>query len=152
MIISFALNLLYVILQTSNFPSTDPSFGEQYFAIKRALAPISLGSKRYTERHYSDPYSAVEVIETSFIDIWISNSLLRAKEGKLVVEAFEVTSGKKLFERAMDVKIKANCSTELEKIDLGVFGKGEETPFIVSSKLVDGSGSVLSKTVSWPEP
>ncbi|GAA5858851.1 hypothetical protein JCM5353_005583 [Sporobolomyces roseus] len=123
-----------------------------YFAIKRALAPISLGSKRYTERHYPDPYSAVEVIETSLIDIWVSNSLLRAKEGKLLVEAFEVTSGKKLLAREVDVKIEANRSTELEKIDLSPLGKSEGRPFIVSSKLVDGSGSVLSKTVSWPEP
>jgi len=69
-----------------------------------------------------------------------------------VVEAFELMSGKKLCDKMTDVKIKANCSTELDKIDLNVLDIHEGTPFVIASKLVDESGEVLSRTVSWPEP
>jgi beta-mannosidase len=125
----------------------------QYFAIKRALAPIALGSKRYVERKSTDPYSAIKFLETTTFEFWASSSLLEDREPKLVVEGFELSSGKRTFVESEEVTVHSNRATELRKITAPRNDVADESDLVVFAKLVDEkSGNVLSRTAAWPEP
>ncbi|GAA5997233.1 hypothetical protein JCM5350_007106 [Sporobolomyces pararoseus] len=123
-----------------------------YFAIKRALAPIALGSKRYTKRTNTDPYSAISFIEEVYVDFWVGNSRLEEVNAKLVVEAFELSSGKSVFREARTVKLRSNCSSDLFKMKLEDVKESDVMDTVVAAKLVDHQGKALSRTVNWPEP
>ncbi|GAA6024239.1 hypothetical protein JCM11491_002517 [Sporobolomyces phaffii] len=123
-----------------------------YFSIKRALAAVALGSKRYTERTYPDPNSAAEFTETTCVEVWASSSLRDGKtEAELVIEGFSLSSGKKMFSETEAVYVLSNRSTELKKFTVPNGGR-EQPPVVVSAKLVDRSGRILSRTSAWPEP
>lgn len=129
-----------------------PRSASQFFAIKRALAPIALGSKRYTERTDKDRYSAIDFVEKTFVNLWASSSVNEQVNTSLVVEGYGLRSGRKLLSSKKGVSIRSHCSTELTKVDVtDTGGKGEED-IVVSATLLDEDGNVLSRTFSWPEP
>ncbi|GAA5954429.1 hypothetical protein JCM3765_004456 [Sporobolomyces pararoseus] len=123
-----------------------------YFAIKRALAPISIGSKRYTERTDLDPYSAINFVEEVFVDVWASSSLLRQVDAKLVVEAFELSSGQSVLREAKEVTLGSSRSSELFRVNLQKVKESEGEDVVVAAKLLDHEGRILSRIVDWPEP
>ncbi|GAA5900435.1 beta-mannosidase [Sporobolomyces salmoneus] len=122
-----------------------------FYTIKRALAPIALGSKRYTKRTFPDPYSASKSTDHTFVDFWVSNSRLESFDAKLVVEGFELKSGKKVLSKDKDVDIPFNRATELHKIELAQ-EEGKVNDIVISAKLFDKQGNLVSRTFAWPEP
>ncbi|CEQ39941.1 SPOSA6832_01502 [Sporobolomyces salmonicolor] len=125
----------------------------QYFAIKRALAPVAVGTHRYTERTFPDRHSAASFVEKTYVDVWANSSLLAETKVDVVIEAFELLSGERVHHEMRTTKLAPNRSTELVKLEVPIAKSGSETAVVVATKLVDPqSGKVLSRAAAWPEP
>lgn len=123
-----------------------------YFSIKQSMAPIAVGMKREKVKKFSAPNSAI-FTEIEHVDIWACNSLVEAREAMLVVEAFELLSGQRIYVKQEEVTVKANQATELAKVDVPVFKADPSAAVIVSAKLVDPqSQETLSRFLVYPEP
>ena len=116
------------------------------------MAPIAVGMKRETVKKFTNPHSAI-FKEDSHVDIWVCNSLTESKEAVLVVEAFELLSGERIYTKEEDVTIKLNQATELARVDVPIYKSDPQAAVVVSAKLVDpGSRETLSRFSVYPEP
>ncbi|GAA5877376.1 hypothetical protein JCM3774_003578 [Rhodotorula dairenensis] len=124
-----------------------------YFAAKRALAPISLSGRRFTSRTYPDRGSAAVFAETTFVEIFASSAKQRSVEIKLVIEAYEVVTGKRVWREEHPHVLGANRSTELVKFVLpGVFDNVKNAT-VIGARLIDSeSRETLARVSLWPEP
>ncbi|GAA5950527.1 hypothetical protein JCM21900_001217 [Sporobolomyces salmonicolor] len=124
-----------------------------YFAMKRALAPVAIGTHRYTERTFPDRHSASSFVEKTYVDVWANSSLLAETKVDVVIEAFELLSGERVHHEMRTTKLAPNRSTELVKLEVPIAKSGSETAVVVATKLADPqSGKVLSRAAAWPEP
>ncbi|GAA5944751.1 beta-mannosidase [Sporobolomyces koalae] len=128
-----------------------------YFAIKRALAPIALGSKRYTKNANRDRSSDTCSSGETFVDVWVSTSTLDQaqleQEFKLVVESFEFGTGRRVLQEMEMVKLGHNRSQELRKIRISEdVREGETVRTLLLARLFDSEGRLVSRTIAWPEP
>lgn len=116
------------------------------------MAPLAVGMKRYTDRTPLGPRSAL-FKETHHVEIWACNSLLAPKEVILVVEAFELLSGARIYVKQEEVVVDSNRSTELATLEVPVFKADPSAAVVVSAKLVDAETKVvLSRFLTYPEP
>jgi beta-mannosidase len=91
--------------------------------------------------------------ETEHVDIWACSSTLALKEALLVVEAFELMSGQRIYIKQDTVIVEPNRSTELTKLEVPKFKARLEAAVVASAKLVDpDTKEVLSRFAVWPEP
>ncbi|GAA5888127.1 hypothetical protein JCM6882_000290 [Rhodosporidiobolus microsporus] len=123
-----------------------------YFAIKRALAPLVIGGRRYRTKTFSDPHSAL-FEQQSWVDLWAGNSLLEAKEVDVEVEAFELLTGKRVHHEKFEATLESNRSAELKKLQLKKEWDDERNAVVVTVKLTARkSKEVLSRVSLYPEP
>ncbi|KAI5480231.1 glycoside hydrolase family 2 protein [Pseudohyphozyma bogoriensis] len=124
-----------------------------YYTIAQSLEPIAVGVKRYTTKTYPNPLYASVFEEHHFVEIWAANSRLQPKDVEVVVEAYALLSGEKVFEKVTDAKLLANQATELDKLDVPVVEGDEAAAVVVAVKLVDPeTKEVLSRFSTYPEP
>jgi beta-mannosidase len=129
-----------------------------YYTIKRALAPIVLGSKRAEIKTPRDKYTNAHVAISHRIAVWVSSFLLEDKTGpyKLVAKAFHVTTGKQLQSVTLkeEFSLPPNRSTELVDVILpGWNGRADgNLEVVVALYLLDKDGRHVARHVSWPEP
>jgi len=131
-----------------------------YFAIKRELAPIVLGCKRYTVKTTKDPYTGAYIEISHRIDVWASSFLLKELGPfKLVAKSFHPTSGQLLESRTLEqgFALLPNRSTELSCLSgfplPGWNGERDgNLEVVVALYLLDADGRHVARTVSWPEP
>lgn len=124
----------------------------QYYAIKQSMAPLTVGVKRYAEKVFAHAHSAL-FTETAYVDVWACSSTLAPKEALLVMEAFELLSGQRIYLKQEAVSVEPNRSTELMKLEVPKFKARPEAAVVVSAKLVDpNTKEVLSRFAVWPEP
>lgn len=116
------------------------------------MAPLTVGAKRYTEKVFASPHSAL-FTETAYVDVWACSSTLAPKEALLVMEAFELMSGQRIYIKQEAFTVEPNRSTELAKLEVPRFKARPEAAVVVSAKLIDPSTKeVLSRFAVWPEP
>ncbi|TRM61591.1 glycoside hydrolase family 2 protein [Schizophyllum amplum] len=127
-----------------------------YFAIARELRPFTVGmTRKEVTTHKDDTSAAFPTIDT-VLEIWGTNSTLEEKKVKLEVTEFDLQSDwTETWQK--DVTLAANASTELYKGPLKgqpTRTKKSEVPkdIIVSARLLDADGAVLSRYANWPEP
>jgi hypothetical protein len=72
-------------------------------------------------------------------------------DAKLVVEGFELGSGKRVLHDTKDIGVRPHCSTELLRLEVPN-GRREGEDVVVAAQLIDDLGEVLSRTFAWPEP
>ncbi|KAL1738175.1 hypothetical protein HDZ31DRAFT_78578, partial [Schizophyllum fasciatum] len=100
--------------------------------------------------------SAAFLTINTVLEIWGTNSTLEEKKVKLEVTEFDLqTDWTEKWEK--DVALAPNASTEIYKGEIKgqpVRTKKSEVPkdIIVSARLVDPDGTVLSRYANWPEP
>ncbi|KAF8474183.1 beta-mannosidase [Kalaharituber pfeilii] len=137
-----------------------------YYTIARELAPLSLGVKRVEIETPRNKYTRVHINRTFKLQIWVSSFLMRPVEGaKVVVRAFEATSGKEVFSGTLKdgITVEANRTTELLEIllpgvnseNLALLDPGAHDAvrrIVHAVYLVSESGEQLTRRVSWPEP
>lgn len=115
------------------------------------MTPVAVGMKRFTEKTPEGPHSAL-FTEKTFVEVWGCNSTLKSLKLTLVLEAFELLSGERVYVKETDVTLKDNRSTELIKIEEPC-AKSEGAAVAVSAKLVDPeTKEILSRFLVLPEP
>ncbi|KAF8244422.1 glycoside hydrolase [Wilcoxina mikolae CBS 423.85] len=123
-----------------------------YFAIKRELAQITLGTKRCEVKTPKDKYTNAHVEITHRLEIWVSSFLLEEQKGpyKLVAKSFHVTTGKLLSSETLlnDFSLPPNRTTELADILL----PAAHLEVVVALYLLDPSGRHVARHISWPDP
>ncbi|KAK4153335.1 glycoside hydrolase superfamily [Chaetomidium leptoderma] len=127
-----------------------------YFAVKREMAPVSVGIARRTHRHPRDKYSRVDVDVTTRVEVWGSNLTLGGVTVDCVLKAWDVVSGEETYCQTVVAGkvLPENRSTEIVAQDVPVREKdvGEEGRIVVAAYLVDGGGKQVARYVNWPEP
>ncbi|TNY18858.1 beta-mannosidase [Rhodotorula diobovata] len=123
-----------------------------YFAIKRTLAPMALGARRYTVRRFPDRFSAAEHIDETFVDLWASNMHLSRRRVVIEVEAFELRSGRRVHREKREVELGENRSTELQTLEVPSAWEKEDAVVIAARLVEPESEEVLARVSVYPEP
>ncbi|KAH9903830.1 glycoside hydrolase family 2 protein [Xylariomycetidae sp. FL2044] len=134
-----------------------------YFAVKREMAPLSLGVTRREHRRPSNKYTRVGVETRSVIEIWGSNLGLEDLVVDCVVKAWDVETGAQTYDGATAVKagveLPRNRSTEITALDVpiptqvqGAASSIDANRIVVAAYLIDAEGRQLARYVNWPEP
>jgi len=127
-----------------------------YFAIARELQPFTVGIVRKEIKSFPNDRSAAVFTIDTVLEIWGTNSTLLDRKVTLEVSTFDLRS--ELIDKwAKEVVLARNSSTEFYKGDLPGQPrrtKASEVPMvlIVSARLLDEDGTVLSRCSNWPEP
>ncbi|EZF33270.1 hypothetical protein H101_03150 [Trichophyton interdigitale H6] len=122
-----------------------------YFAIKRELAPITVGIKRHIQQATLDgPGSASFTVE-----IWVTNLTLQPCTGKVQLRAWDIVSGQQthLEDIKEESAFPANQTIELGKVEIqeAVRGSGKPSQTVVAAYLIQDDRQV-ARFVNWPEP
>ncbi|KAL2157174.1 hypothetical protein VTH06DRAFT_6395 [Thermothelomyces fergusii] len=137
-----------------------------YFAVRREMAPVSVGIARKTHRHPRGRHSRVDVDVRTRIEVWGSNLTLEDLTVDCVLRAWDVETGEETYAEtvATALLLRANRSTEIAALDLPLRQKKqageednkekqEEGRTVVAAYLVDRrAGRQLARYVNWPEP
>ncbi|EEP82715.1 conserved hypothetical protein [Uncinocarpus reesii 1704] len=96
-----------------------------YYAIKRELAPVTIGLKRPLGK------ASLPRSENEKIDVWASNFTLQTKTVEVVIKVFDITTGEEVLSETLPepVTLEQNCSTEITEYDLPVVGDAEKQHF-----------------------
>jgi hypothetical protein len=125
--------------------------------MKRALAPIALGSRRTTGREYVDDRSAAHYLDTTTIAVWLSNTSREATAEGLEAElcVVDIRTAEVVDRQTLDVgRIEAMSCTEVAPLSYGAeLARRIARDCAVGVKVIDrASGTVLARLVDWPEP
>ncbi|KAI0014843.1 family 2 glycosyl hydrolase [Xylariomycetidae sp. FL0641] len=132
-----------------------------YFAVKREMAPLSVGMTRREHRRPRSRHSRVDVDVRTRIEVWASNLQLEdLREVDARVRAWDVETGEPTYDEvvARALTLPANRSTEVAALDVPARRPGDEARTVVAAYLVsssrDGSRQQqqLARYVNWPEP
>ena len=127
-----------------------------YYAIKRELATLTIGTKRIVRSTPADRYTRVYVETVHLIELWASNFSLEPRTCAVLLKAWDISSGKETHSDTVKkgIVLKANQTTEIAevKIPLPEKDKDEENRTVMAAYLIDGDGNQIARHVSWPEP
>jgi len=132
-----------------------------WYSISRELRPINFGIYRTDE--FKDPILLPKGTDSKTIhsiphlygdkacklDIWGVNSTLETLHIPIKLELFNVTSGKRVFEKELNVTLRPNQSTEGLSVDITDYNPNNVVAS-VSFKLP--SGEILRSSADWPQP
>lgn len=115
-----------------------------YFAIKRAMVPISVG----LDRHQSDDSKPPGV------KIWGSNLSRKDTKVDCVVKSWNVRTGEELASHsvARAQLLEANQTTEIESVDLSQAGVKAYSPEVVIAVYLQQEGKQIARYIDWPQP
>lgn len=121
-----------------------------FFAMKRALAPVSIASERIETKENLNILRGYPT-HKSKVAFWACSSLLTETAAKLSFAAHDITSGEAAAvsqpTAPTGTTIKPNCATELVTIEVPF-----PTTTVVSATLRSLTGEVLARCISWPDP
>ncbi|KAI9772125.1 MAG: hypothetical protein M1840_001414 [Geoglossum simile] len=136
-----------------------------YYAIKRELAPFTIGINRTTTTVFppDNKYSGIPLTTTHKIAIWATNLTTNPRTVNISTKAFNITSGAEIHHAIIGANtlLPANQSTEIAEFDVPV--QKEKNPdnkdqdahmkTVVVAYLHDSStGTQLARYVNWPDP
>ncbi|KAI4620410.1 hypothetical protein J4E80_004937 [Alternaria sp. BMP 0032] len=144
-----------------------------YYAIKRAMQPITIGVQRKYNSWTMRPADRLWQRDTGHIDmrklwqdveydLWVSNSTLMEAEVDVAIRYISIATGKDISTEApMKIRITANGTTEILTDHVvnaedpqepgGPFRTARADPFVIHVSLYK-DGQLLDSDVSWPEP
>ncbi|KAI0474112.1 family 2 glycosyl hydrolase [Xylariaceae sp. FL0804] len=139
-----------------------------YFAVRREMAPLSIGITRREHVHPApDKHGRAGITRTTRIEVWGSNLMLADVRVDCVVRAWDVETGELTHEAvaAPALLLRANRSTEAAAFDVPARRPGDEARTVVAAYLVAAAehrdleigavvrrGQQLARYVNWPEP
>lgn len=147
-----------------------------YYAIKRAMEPVSVGVQRKFKSWTMRPADELWQRDTGHVDLrqawqdiefdaWIANSTFKEMRGELVIKCYSIKTGSELNTTVggmrREVTIRPNGTTEvvrgkvIKPTDPQVpnvpFNISQADPFIIHASLhIDGQ--CIATGVSWPNP
>jgi beta-mannosidase len=144
-----------------------------YYAIKRALEPVTVGVQRKVNEWTVRPADELWQRDTSHIDLrkvwedvefdlWIASSKTEKLKGEVAVRFVSVKSGRQVLPSLKEnVQIEANGTTEVfqsQKIQIPN-AQDPDTPFDISNAdpfvihaILSIDGKRIARDVSWPDP
>lgn len=125
-----------------------------YYAVKRELAPITVGMKRIAETEPVD--KAISSAAVPRIEVWGSNFTMKKKTVKVVLEAFDIVTGQTLLSKTLFdcFMLEPNRSTEITKYEIPTeMRESDEGVFrlVFAAHLIE-NGERIARSVNWPEP
>lgn len=128
-----------------------------YFTIKRELGEFTVGVKRVRVETKKNPWTRVDIAVDETIQVWAGSFALRpVSAARLVVRAWDVRTGEKLYDTVAreSFTLEENRSVELVDMRLpGWNGRPEgERDVVVAVYVEDEAGTVLARRVSFAEP
>lgn len=130
-----------------------------YFAVRREMAPVSVGITRRTRRRPRDRYTRAFVDVDTRLEVWASNLTLEDLTVACQLRAWDVETGEQTCAEtvAAGLVLPANRSTEVTARDVPVRRAGaaaghDEDRTVVAAYLVDAAGRQVARHVNWPEP
>ncbi|EFX05384.1 beta-mannosidase precursor [Grosmannia clavigera kw1407] len=130
-----------------------------YYAVKREMAPVSVGMARREHVHMGGRHSRIETRRETKIEIWGSNLALEDLTVDCIMRAWDVETGEQTYEHvvAHGITLLKNRSIEIAELDVPVRKAGDETRTVVAAYLVTAGmegadGRQLARYVNWPEP
>lgn len=125
-----------------------------YFAIKRELKPITIGMKQ-TTRHLpaDESYNGISKVIHE-IEIWASNLSLEERKGSLIVNSYDIVTGKrKGCNVSPNRKFPPNRSTEFGTWPIPIRDEDEYYRTVTAAYIYDfDAEEQVASSVSWPEP
>lgn len=125
-----------------------------YFAIARELLPYTVGMTRKEVKKFADESTAAFFTIDSVLEVWATNSTLSEKRATLHVTSFDLDNTEWRDHWETEVTLAPNACTEIWKGN--VPGQPQRTKeseipkaIIVSARLVDEKGVVLSRYSNW---
>lgn len=127
-----------------------------YYAIKRELAPVTVGMKRVVTKRAVDAEPAHNSATLATIQIWGSNFTKIAKEVTVVLKGFDIASGGIVFSTTLfeSFVLRPNRSTEILEYEVPAETRNaDETLYrlVLVASLIE-SGVQIARSVNWPEP
>jgi beta-mannosidase len=109
---------------------------------------------RKEHKTFADPRSAAKISIRTVLEVWGTNSTLSERSATLHLTAFDLSKPEWRHEEKKEIKLAPNASTELWAGDVpgqDVRTKLSEVPraIIVSARLIDSDGAVLSRYSNW---
>jgi len=126
-----------------------------YYAIKRELAPITIGLKRTKITIPADKYTRVYIKTVHKIEMWATNLSLDRRTVDVQAKSWDIVTGKlthcKIIHKGL--VLEPNRSTEAAEFEIPVEKKntGEEGRTVVATYLIE-NGVQVARYVNWPEP
>lgn len=123
----------------------------QYYAIKRALQPFTVGMKRSVRRTYPDRYSTATFVDETILEVWTTNSTLAPRQLDVLFEGHDLITGALVWSKRIQTTLESNRSCDIEEI---VFSDNEDFSVestVFSARLYDGE-RCLSRISAFPEP
>lgn len=118
------------------------------------MKPYTVGVTRKEKKVFADARTAAFFTIDTVIEIWGTNSTLEGKKVRLDVKAFNLDNPSWNYQTSEEVVLQANSSTELFKGNLP--GQSTRTklsdailPIVLSVRLIDSDGTVLSRYSNW---
>lgn len=126
-----------------------------YFTVKREMADISCGIQRKETKTPKDKYTSAYFTTIHTVEIWASNLTLRDISADVVVQAWDVETGKQAYSETVKSSflLPKNQSTEVFTLEVPVKQKnvGEENRIVVAAYIIE-DGKQIARYVNWPEP
>ncbi|KAG5923543.1 Beta-mannosidase B [Claviceps africana] len=126
-----------------------------YFAVKREMAPMSIGMTRRELTFAKDKHTRVHVETEVRVEIWGSNLNVEDSRSDCVVRAWDLETGKETYSGTVSTQhhFPGNASTEITwmKVPVRNEGTGEENRTVVAAYLIQ-DGKQTARCVNWPEP
>lgn len=124
-----------------------------YYTIKRELANITIGMKRIIEEIPADEYTRAYIKTVHKVQLFGTNLSLQSRECLLHVQGWDIIAGKTTTPDTPceSIQLMCNRSTEIAEYNLGDSKKEART--IIAAHLFDPTdGSIVARSVNWPEP
>lgn len=126
-----------------------------YRAVKRELAPVTIGLKRTVHSTPADKYTRAHVKTTHQVEMWASNLSLQRRTVGVQVKAWNVVTGKETYSKKLHESfvLEPNRSVEITdfKVPVERAEVDEESQVVVAAYLIE-SGEQVARYVNWPEP
>ncbi|KAL8722694.1 MAG: hypothetical protein Q9225_000861 [Loekoesia sp. 1 TL-2023] len=124
-----------------------------YYTIKRELANITISMKRIVEEIPADEYTRAYVKTIHKVQLFGTNLSLQNRECLLHVQGWDIIAGNVTSPdtSCKSIRLLCNRSTEIAEYNLGDSKKEART--IIAAILFDPTdGSIVARSVNWPEP
>lgn len=121
-----------------------------YYAIKRELAPFTVGMKRTMATDTDESPKTVDAIE-----LWGSNLSLKPCTIEIIVRGWDIRSGEQILPELLrtNIRLEANRSVEISTFNLPTVGRNRKVQaetVVVAYALQ--ARKIIARAVNWPEP
>ncbi|OJD28359.1 hypothetical protein ACJ73_00230 [Blastomyces percursus] len=132
-----------------------------FYAVKRELAPITIGLKRTSHTEYADKYTNAYYKTTHKVEMWATNLTVNPRNVSVILKAWDVITGREIYSKTLHdhCVLEENRSTEIAELEVPSKDEneeetkdGEEANRTVVAAYLFENGAQVARYVNWPEP